>query len=281
MKHTRSRKKWTAKEKEALSTALTDPTLHPRKILISGRSPCAIERMARKLGLRKYLTALPWSPQECALLRRLHKVGLTTTQIHALDAFNRNKNAIEKKRSRLRLIRSRRRSKAAKHRKMWQNGELERFKTFLKKNSKIMATEEMAILFNVSIPTVRKHQRQLDVNLPWQEAMDLPYNIQKKKLGIQKLRRKLLRNSRKKDVSRTQILLNLAQKYRRKNPDVLEKRCPTCQHSFPKSQFFFYHRDTHRPTMTSRTFDYQCKACTSIYRRNMHQKKRRRSLRKK
>lgn len=283
MKYARSRKKWSKQEKEALSAAFANSAVHPKHVLIPDRSPDAVERMARKMNLIKRSAPPHWSPKERASLRRLHRRRLTTVEMFESDAFLeplRSRYAIEKKRSKLRLIHSRRRSSAAKHRKIWQDGEFEHFEEFLRNNSNHLATEEIAKLFHVSKPAVRAHQRRLGVNLSWQEAMRLPYNIRKKQLGIQKLRRKLLKHHRQKETQRKKQLVNLARRYRQRYPDVPEKTCSVCQLSFPKSRHFYYYRDVRGSSFTSRLFDCHCKACTSIHRRQKRRKDRRHTLRK-
>lgn len=283
MSYARSRKKWNDQERETLIVALATSTTHPRDIAIPGRSPNAVERKAQKLGLTKRSAPPHWSPKERASLRRLHKTSLTAEEMSASSAFReprRSTNAIAKKRSKLRLIHNRRRSNAAKHRKIWQNGELESFENFLRSNSNHLATEEIAKLFHISKPTVRKHQRRLGVNLSYKEAIQLPYSVRKRQLNDKKRRRRMLKHHRRMEPDQKKQLLDLAKMYREKYPDTLEQECPACQLSFPKSRYFYYYRDTLKDSFTCRLFDRHCKVCTSIRRRQKRRKDHQRALRK-
>lgn len=283
MKYARSRKKWSDVEKSLLFIALDDPAIQPRDVSIPGRKPSSVERMARKYGLITPSAEPLWSGRERALIRRLHKQGLNAKAMFESGEFNnppRSLVAIEKKRYKLRIVRSRRRSRAAKCRRVWQNGEFEQFEDFLEQNSDCLAIGEIAMEFGVSNCTVQVHQARLGVNLPWEQAKRLPYNVEKKRKGIEKLRRKLLRYHRKNEAQRKQSLLILAEKSRRRYPNRPKKVCPDCQTLFPKSRHFFYFHDYRGIGATSRRYDPYCKACTSIRRRKKRKEDRDRAVKK-
>ena len=252
-------------------------------VKIPGRKREGIRRQAVKLGLAPPLIAPRMTAQQKAKLVELRRQGVSPKKILDLDLLGhprRTLNSIYKVCSRLGLVQENR-SRAARKRKIWREGEKEEFIDFLLQRSKTLAPEQIAKIFGVSRVTVEDHQRQLKVKLCFAETMALPHTKEKLQKSRQRRSRKMLDEFERGLPKKQKKLKDLAEAIRTRNRKralpLEEKQCASCGYFWPKHRKFFHFSSVRANGFTNWHFFAHCKICTGKQRHAKnalkHQKK--------
>ena len=125
--------RWKKDEKQSLLTKLVKEHLPLEQISLLGRTAYGIRRMAIKMRLVKKTRSPPWSRRQKSRLRKLHRQGFSTRHIAQSDLLGnprRSANGIQRMLGKL-ILTNQNRSAALRTKKVWQNGEKEKFDYFL------------------------------------------------------------------------------------------------------------------------------------------------------
>lgn len=245
-------KKWSRFEKELLREQIQFARVPWRAAKIPGRKIDGIRRQALRLHLKEKERHPPLSKIQQEKLRALVLQRHTLRAISEFDMLglpHRTVSSLQKHIGRLGLA-GKNRSLAAKAKKIWLNGEKGRFLTFLKKNSKTLAPQEIAQIFVVKKCTVVANQRALGVKTSLSETLAIPYFKQRLTESMRKKSRKMLMDFNRHIKQRENELTRLAEAMRgqKRMVPLLEKRCKMCKKVWPRRRkFFFYsvHRGKH------------------------------------
>ena len=213
------------------------------QVRIPGRTYEGIRRQALKLCLIEKIRHPPLGESQIALLCELRKQGLSATQISNFDLLgfpHRTADAIQKHLSRLGLV-NQNRSLAAKHRKIWSNGELERFDNFLRENSKKMPPRQIAEIFGATRSTVDKRQRELGVKPSSKQVLAMPFVKERIKDFLCQRSKKIILGFGKRLAQREKELEALAEKLRSNGAPPADRQCKKCGKVWLRHRKFFFH----------------------------------------
>ncbi|MCX6720174.1 MAG: hypothetical protein NTV36_03665 [Candidatus Staskawiczbacteria bacterium] len=143
--------KWTKAEKQFLKESLAKERLSLENIVVPGRSSERVRRQALKMGLIPKLRNPRISRSQRKKIREMRSQGYSVKQIAEFglqEHPHRTANAVQKVLGRLRLV-NKNRSRAARKRKIWRNGEKEEFYIFLRQYSATLSPQQIAKKFGV------------------------------------------------------------------------------------------------------------------------------------
>jgi len=273
-------RKWKKEEKEMLRDVFGKGA-QLSDVSIPGRKSEGIYRQAIKLKIIAPRRNPSLTKEQKDKLRKFRQSGLSTQQIANFDLLappKRTANAIQKACAKLGLV-SKNRSRTAKKRKIWLNGEKQGFLAFLRQNSAMLATEQIAKIFRVKKETVACWQRRIGEKLCLSDTLALPYIRRKFRRVYREKSRKMLANFEKNILKKQKELEDLAEELRkRKQADRLEEKiCAVCGKFWPRHSNFFFHATKRKNGFTCWCFVSPCKICVANRRRekNVQRRKKR------
>lgn len=238
--------KWKKHEEYALYRKLVQERIPLDKVAILNRKFDGIRRKAIKMGLilRQRNPALTEAQKE--KLRQLAEQGFSARQIAENGLLEqslcRTANSIQKYLGKLGAV-NKNRSEAAKSKKVWQDGEEERFISFLIKHSARFTAKQIAERFGVKRATVASRQRFLGIKRSFKQALAIPSVRARMKQVYREKAKKMLSAFESRIAAREEKLAELAEKIRlkRQNDPIEEKHCAKCASRWPIRKKFFYH----------------------------------------
>ena len=265
--------RWTKTETEELKRQIS-LGINIYDVKITGRLWDGIRRKAKRVKLIAPLRNPPITDAQKEKLRELRKQGLTVWQISEFDMLGlprRTVSAIQHAFSRMEFVDANR-SKGARNRKCWLNGEKQAFDTFLRRNSLKLAPQQIAKRFGVVAETVTARQRQLRVRPSLTANRQISYFKKKIREANRVRSRKMLLNFEEYVAKKEKQLEALAEKLRGQKRlfELQEKHCKGCGKIWPRHKKFFFHATYKTSFGTSWHFVHDCKICAS---KQCHQEK--------
>jgi len=266
--------KWKKFEKQLLLDKLAEEGLTLKDIVIPGRNPVCIRRQALKMKLVESIRHVALTAEQKAKLRELKSQGLSARQISDMDLLglpHRTTTAIQKNLGALRLVDANR-SRAAKNKKRWLNGQRQKFDVFLCRHSKRLAPQQIAERFGLKKGTVARRQRLLGVKTSLLQTLALSYTRKRTRESGRQIARKMLLGFEKHIARREENLHLLAERLRQRTLVVpIEDRCcQKCGTTWLKHRGFFFHATVKKSCGTVWYFTRTCTICVAKQR---HQKK--------
>jgi len=264
--------KWNKAEREMLCSQLRDGVPIER-VKIPRRKREGIRRQALKLCLIEKTRHRAPTKEDLLLLQFLREQGFNAKEIAEMGVLHtprRTANAIQKYFSHMGLV-DPIRSTATKNRKVWQNGELQRFEQFLVQNSKKIPPRQIAKKFGVAMTTVDQHQRKLGVKSTFAETMATPFMKRHVRKFLQERSKKVILRFEEHIAQREKLLEELAEILRSKKASRPEdRRCKKCGKIWLKHRKFFFHAEVKMPKRSVWYFTRICVICEA---RNRHKKR--------
>ena len=266
---------WSAQEKDSLRQQLKRSNGRLAQIQIPGRTANAIRAQAVRMGLLpKGASRKAWSPEQRALLKKLHQQGYLPQEIflrNLLGSPRRTKWSIVKQWGRLQLA-DRRRVNRGRRKKRWTSQERAEFETYLRRYSKTKTPEEIAQSWQVARSTVCRWQARLGVKQPREKVLQMPHSQAKQRRARQRMQQASQRAWRRRRREREKALRRLARELRRSERPPEERVCVDCGESWPKRREFFPYQDRRSSFGTSRYFKHRCLLCQNARRRKQSKK---------
>ena len=272
---------WTPSEKKTLRRQVQKEGRALVDVAIDGRTINAIRSQAVRMRLvEKRASRQKWPAKQRRRLRELKEEGFTPREICEFDLLGdppRTKWSITKQWGRMKLA-NRRRARLMRKKKIWEPGDRERFRKYLRKYSKTQTPEEIGRAWGVARSTVARWQNELGIKASREQVMRMGYSLVKQNRARKKIRQNSKQMWVRRRADREQALYDLAEEIRTSARPAAEQVCSDCEQSWPKRREFFHIREKKISMGTSRYYKHRCVLCENRRRRaKVRRRKRSRS----